>query len=400
MLSLETAKERLLASIPLLPVERVALLEAAGRFAAESLAARVDLPGFDNSAMDGYAVRAEDLRTASADKAVTLRQTGRVGAGDNFQKEVAPGECVRVFTGSPVPPGADAVVMQEDVTAEGESIRFVEPVKPLENIRLRGEDVHAGTSMIEAGCRLNPTRAGLLAATGHKDILVHKKAAVALLSTGSELIEAGTELVAGKIYESNRTLLAGLLAEIGCSAQVRPLVPDEFETTVGALSDAFASSDFVVTTGGVSVGELDFVKEAFQRLGGRIDFWKIALRPGKPFVFGKLGGKFLFGLPGNPVSALVTFLVLVRPALLKAMGARNLELPTLPAELGERLSNRGDRRHFVRCRLEKGKVRLAGTQGSHMIGALGEANCLVDVPPKTELEAGTVVSAHLWQLPD
>jgi len=400
VLSLEAAKERLLASIQLLSPERVLLLRAVGRFTAEALSSQVDLPGFDNSAMDGYAVRSEDLRNASASHPVTLRQAGRIGAGEVFFRAISTGECVRIFTGSALPPGVDAVVMQEEVTVEGEGIRFVEMAKPLENVRLRGEDVRAGTPVLQVGDRINATSAGLLAATGHSKVLVRSIPRVALLSTGSELVEPGSPLTKGKIFESNRTLLAALAADIHCAPVIPPLVPDDLESTVSALEKAFARSDFVITTGGVSVGELDFVKDAFTRLGGQINFWKIALRPGKPFVFGKLGEKFLFGLPGNPVSALVTFLVLVRPALLKSMGAREIELPAIQAELKERIANRGDRRHFVRGRCENGNVRIAGPQSSHMLGALGEANCLIDVPPQTQLEAGTTVKVQLWQLPE
>lgn len=399
MLSLEAAKERLLASIQLLPPERASLLEAVGRFAAEAVSARVDLPGFDNSAMDGYAVRAEDLKNASASNPAKLRQAGQVGAGEVFSRSVSKGECVRIFTGSALPRGLDAVVMQEDVTVEGDGIRFCEPAKPLENVRLRGEDVRIGNPVIQAGDRIHATRMGLLAATGHSEVLVRRPPRVALLSTGSELMEPGARLGEGKIYESNRTLLAGLLGDIHCAPTILPLVPDDLKNTVSALENAFGTSDFVITTGGVSVGELDFVKDAFVRLGGQVDFWKIALRPGKPFVFGKLGDRCLFGLPGNPVSALVTFLVLVRPALLKSMGARDVDLARIQAELTERIANHGERRHFVRGRWENGKVRIAGTQSSHMIGALGDANCLIDVPPQTQFEAGKMVEVQLWQFP-
>ena len=400
MLSLETAKERLLASIHVLAPEKASLLGAVGRFAAEAVTSRVDLPGFDNSAMDGYAVRSEDLKNASASNPVKLRQAGRIGAGEVFSRPISKGECVRIFTGSALPKGADAVVMQEDVRVEGDEIGFNESAKPLENVRLRGEDIRTGIPVIQAGDRINATKAGLLAATGHNEILIRRLPRVALLSTGSELVEPGGALGEGKIYESNRTLLAALLADIQCEPMILPLVRDDFQSTVSALETAFATSDFVITTGGVSVGEMDFVKDAFVRLGGQIEFWKIALRPGKPFVFGKLGGKSLFGLPGNPVSALVTFLVLVRPALLKSMGARHLDLSRIQAELTERIANHGERRHFVRGRCENGQVRIAGPQSSHMIGALGDANCLIDVPPQTQFEAGKIVEVQLWQLPE
>ena len=350
--------------------------------------------------MDGYAVRAADLAPASESTPVHLTQVGRIGAGELFKRPIVSGECIRIFTGSPLPPGADAVVMQEDITLEDDRVRFIEPVRPLENIRLKGEDVRAGTTIVSPADRLEATKLGLLAATGNPDIEVYRAPDVALLSTGSELIEPmeSAPLPDGKIYESNLTMLAALLRDINIEVVSRQVVADNLESTVSKLEAAF-QNDFVITTGGVSVGEFDYVKDAFVKLGGRIDLWRIAVRPGKPFVYGTLGQKHLFGLPGNPVSALVTFLLLVRPALLKAMGARNLELPRVDGALTDPITNRGDRRHFVRARWEAGKIRVLGPQASHMIGALGDANCLIDVPPQTQLETGAVVAAHLWQLP-
>ena len=211
--------------------------------------------------------------------------------------------------------------------------------------------------------------------------------------------ERGEALGPSGIYESNRTLLAGLLAEIACPATILPLVRDDLAGTVEAFRTAFETHDAVISTGGVSVGEFDFVKEAFEKLGGKIELWKLSVRPGKPFVFGRLGSRILFGLPGNPVSALVTFLVLVRPALLAWQGAASTALPRVPGVLAERVINRGDRRHFMRVRWDSGEVRIAGPQGSHRLGSLADANGLIDVPPAAELPAGTKVEVQLWGLP-
>ncbi|HEX7860079.1 MAG TPA: gephyrin-like molybdotransferase Glp [Verrucomicrobiae bacterium] len=396
MISLEEAKERLFASIKTARTERVPLIHALGRICAEPISSLVDLPGFDNSAMDGYAVRADDLRSASESQPIELKVIGRIGAGETFGGIVSPGTCLRLFTGSVVPEGADAVVMQEEVHAENGAARFAETVKPFENIRLRGEDIRTGTQIADAGDLLNATRLALLAATGHSEVAVSVQPRIALLATGDELVEPGLPLGPGKIYESNRLLLASLLRSLQIKPTVLPLVPDTLEATTSTLEAAFANHEVVITTGGVSVGEFDFVKEAFTRIGGVIDHWKVAIRPGKPFVFGRLEKRFLFGLPGNPVSALVTFLVLVRPALLKMMGARECELATVGGELTAPISNPGDRRHFVRCEYKKGGVRPLGRQASHMLGSLGDANCLVDVPPATRLDAGTMVSANLF----
>jgi len=395
MLSLEEARERMLACIEPLEAERVAVAAAVGRFLAEAILSPIDLPQFDNSAMDGYAVRAAEVTKAGPDAPVRLKLIGTAVAGEVYPGELQPGTCVRLFTGSALPAGADAVVMQEetrvDATRPGE-INVLDAVKPWENVRLRGEDVKRGAPVAGPGERIAATRAGLLAALGLESVMVRRRPVVGLLATGSELLEAGQPAQNGKIFESNRITLAPLLARAGAVLQPFPLVRDTLEETRQALTSAFAGCDAVVTTGGVSVGELDFVKTAFEQLGGVLDFWKVSIRPGKPFVFGRLGEKVLFGLPGNPVSAVVTFLVLVRPALLRWQGAERVEMPSHPGTLSEPLANAGDRRHFMRVLAdEQGVVRPAAGQGSHMLGSLALANGLVDVPTRTILAAGTSV---------
>jgi molybdopterin molybdotransferase len=220
---------------------------------------------------------------------------------------------------------------------------------------------------------------------------------VALLATGSELTEPGQPLAPGRIYESNQLALAPLLARCGAIARAYPLVPDTLSATRAALETAFAECDLVVTCGGVSVGEMDFVKAAFERLGGKLEFWKVAIKPGKPFLLGRLGSKLLFGLPGNPVSAFVTFLLLVRPAIVRWQGAAQVALPSHPAVLAEMIANPDARRHFMRVKVdETGHVRSAGLQGSHRLGSLANANGLLDVPPQTTLAAGSTVPVLRW----
>jgi molybdopterin molybdotransferase len=399
MISLEEAKERILSTIRPIGSERLLLKDARGRFSAGDLHSNLDLPLFDNSAMDGYAVRSQDLKHASAAAPVFLHCAGRIAAGEPFDGAISSGECLRLFTGSLLPQGADAVVMQEDVALEGTQVGFSEPVKPLENVRLKGEDIRSGTLLVPEGERLNATRLGLLAAIGINEVRVGKLPAVALLATGNELREPGERLRPGELYESNRTLLSALLSDAGCHSSVFSIVRDDLNQTTNALAEAFSRNDLVISTGGVSVGEFDFVRNAFSQLGGQIEFWKLSVRPGKPFVFGRWREKFLFGLPGNPVSALVGFLILVRPALLKMQGARALELPGFEGELTEPVTNRGERRHFMRVRLENGKVRVTGPQSSHIIGAMTEANGLIDVPPETHLNTGSIVRVYLWELP-
>lgn len=401
MLELQEALERILKVIAPLPAETVLSSAAAGRIIAAPVLSPIDLPPFDNSAMDGYAVRATDLHSASTSQPVRLRLAGQSAAGEAVGRNLEPGTCARIFTGAVLPAGADAVVMQEDVridSAKPGEVIFSEPVQPWENTRLRGEDVKRGAQLLSAGDTVTIGAVALLAATGVKEIVAHRQPVLGLISTGSELTEPGGTLEPGKIYESNRAMLGPLLGRVGALQKTYPLAPDTLEATKAALHAALEQCDGVVTTGGVSVGEHDFVKRAFEDIGGKMDFWKVAIKPGKPFVFGRWGEKFLFGLPGNPVSALVTFSLLVRPALLKWQGAANLDLPAWPGTLAEPLINRADRRHFMRVILDpSGQVRSAGLQASHVLSSLAKANGLVDVPPQTTFPAGTTVRVLHWE---
>jgi molybdopterin molybdotransferase len=400
MLEYEEALERILAAVrPAVP-ERISLAEWSGRILAERISAPLDLPPFDNSAMDGYAVRARDVQGATKELPKRLFLRGKIAAGDNFTGAIEPGDCVRVFTGSALPPGADAVVMQEDTRAEADSadVSFLEGVKAWENIRFRGEDVKRGAVVGEVGGEMTAGRVSLFAALGVAEVCVGKRPITGLLATGSELCEPGHSLPSGGIYESNRAGLTPLLVRAGAEPKVFPLIKDTAVQTREALAAAFTECDIVITSGGVSVGELDFIKSAFAELGGEQEFWRVAIRPGRPFVFGQLHGKLLFGLPGNPVSAFVTFLLLVRPALLRWQGATETGLPRQAGTLAEALSNKGERQHFARVRIgADGQIRSAGVQASHMLSSLANANALVDVPPNTTLPAGTVVQAWRWE---
>ncbi len=400
MLALEEACARILEAIRPLDRETIPLQAAAGRFISGTIHSPGDLPAFDNSAMDGYALCAGDLGSATADQPVQLKVAARIPAGRLFSRALVPGECARIFTGSPMPDGSDAVVMQEEVqTPDEDAARFFEAIRPGENVRRKGEDVVAGQELILPGTRVHAGTIALLAALGLEDVEVYRQPRVALLATGDELAEPGRDLEPGTIHESNRAALAALLQAAGAIPKSFPLVPDNLEQTCATLEQAFGGSDAVITTGGVSVGELDLVKAAFESLGGRTQFWKVAVKPGKPFAFGERDEKFLFGLPGNPVSAFVTFLLLVRPALLRWQGAANTGLISHPAFLAEVLQNRGDRRHFMRVHVdEAGRVRLAGQQASHALGSLARANGLVDVPPNSSLAEGALVQVLRWEV--
>jgi molybdopterin molybdotransferase len=402
MLDLEAALQTILEAVPRPRPETVQLAEAGGRYSLESIAAPMDLPPYDNSAMDGYAERTGDVAMAGAGHPVRLAVSGRVAAGQVAGQALESGQCLRIFTGSPLPDGADAVVMQEDVrlpeNVAGDCIEIVEPVRPWENVRFRGEDVRTGSRLIEAGERIGLGQLTLLAATGKSSVSVGSRPLVGLMATGSELREPGIRLEPGQIYESNRLGLTHLTRAAGGDPRPFGLVHDDPEETRRALEKALDEVDCLVTSGGASVGEFDLVKEAFAALDGTVTFWKVAIRPGKPFVFGRLANKLFFGLPGNPVSALVTFLLLVRPALLRFQGAHDVALPASQGVLGIAVENPGDRRHFMRVKLNAdGLVWPCARQGSHMLSTLARANGLIDVPPRLQLATGSPVSVLRWE---
>jgi molybdopterin molybdotransferase len=400
MLEFEEALARVLAAVPAPTSENVLLNAAAGRVLAERIRSPLDLPSFDNSAMDGYALRAADAASAKPGAPVRLRLAGKVPAGEMFAGKVTAGTCVRLFTGSPLPLGADAVVMQEETRVEPNAtgeVLIQAPVEPGENIRWRAEDVKQGSTLAESGELLTAGRIGLLAAVGLTCVPVGRQPVVGLLATGSELQEPGLPLAPGRIYESNRLTLAAVLKRAGAVPVTFPLVADVLAATRNALVEAFDQCDAVVTSGGISVGEMDFIKHAFEQMGGELYFWKVAIKPGRPFAFGRYRSKLLFGLPGNPVSALVTFLLLVRPALLRWQGATDVSLSVHPGVLAESLVNQGGRRHFMRVRLDlAGKVRSAGSQASHILSSVAAANGLVEVPANTTLATGTAVPVLHW----
>ncbi len=401
MLELEQAVSQILAVVPPPTAEQIAVKDAHGRVAAVRLASPIDLPIFNNSGMDGYAVRAREVAAANESSPVRLKLAGKVTAGQAFQGEMPAGSCVRLFTGSPVPEGADAMVMQEDTRVSPQSfdeVLILAAAEVGENVRLRGEDVRQQAILIEPGETLTAGRVGLLAAVGCQQIMVNQAPLVGLLATGSELKEPGEALLPGQIYESNRIMLAALARRVGAVPKVFPIVADSMDATKLRLREALEACDLVVSSGGVSVGEMDFIKGAFGEIGGELEYWKVAIRPGRPFVFGRRQGKLFFGLPGNPISALVTFLLLVRPALLRWQGATDLSLPSQEAVLTESLNNSGERRHFMRVKVDgEGRVFSAGLQASHALSSAAAANGLIDVPPRAILQPGAKVRVMRWE---
>ncbi|HTI73183.1 MAG TPA: gephyrin-like molybdotransferase Glp [Candidatus Limnocylindria bacterium] len=387
------ALERVLHAVSPLPRETVPLGEAGGRVLGESLASRVDLPPFDNSAMDGYALRSADAQPLPS----TLRIVGESRAGFPAAVAVGAQECVRISTGAMMPLGANAVVMQEDVTVENGSIIVRESVGAWENVRFRGEDLRTGHSIATAGQRLTAARLGLLAASGVDQVSVHRIPKVALISTGSELQPLGATLGPGQIYESNSLSIGELVRQCGAEVVSHRVVPDDPSATETALREACSEADAVLSIGGASVGEWDLVRPSVEKLGGQLDFWRIAIRPGKPFFLGTCLGRTFFGVPGNPVSAFVTTVILVLPALRAMAGLADTAPPTVSGILAEPFSNREDRTHFMRVNFDAtGKIRSAGVQASHIQVPLAVAEGLLPVPPKTELASGTVVHVLRW----
>ncbi len=296
----------------ILPVENTL-----GRVLAEDVASAIDVPGYDNSAMDGYAVRSTECTEAGA----SLKVSQRIPAGQTGE-ELQAGTAARIFTGAPIPTAADAVVMQELCQQQGDTVIINTSVKAGENIRCAGEDIKQGSIILKAGTRIRPQEQGLIASVGRADVCVKRKLKVATFFTGDELVEPGTQVVQGQIYNSNRYTLNGLLQSSGCEVRGFGIVPDTLEATLDVLKRAAADTDLVLTSGGVSVGEEDYVRIALQQLG-ELSLWRIKMKPGKPVAFGRVDEALFLGLPGNPVSVFVTFLIFARPLIEKMQGAES-----------------------------------------------------------------------------
>jgi molybdopterin molybdotransferase len=388
MITEEQALARILENVRPLAARRVPLLEARDKFATSDVLARVVLPRFDNSAMDGYAVVA-----AACGDGKPQRLIGEQPAGIDRGLRIKPGETIRVFTGAPLPAGADAVVMQEDVRFEGSEIVVNTAVEPDEFIRRRGCDLSEGQRIVEAGTRIRPQTLALLASQGFAEVEVGGAVRAAIITTGDELVAAGGKLGAGQIYESNSPLIHALVEKSGATVAAVQHCPDDANSIQSALRHCL-QFDAVILLGGVSVGARDLVKPALNAVGAETDLWRVAVKPGKPFLFGRAGQCAIFGLPGNPVSAFVTFLLFVRPALLRLMGARDEELPMprITAILAGDLRNDGDRPHYVRGECRDGEFRTVGRQESHALYGLSRANALLRVAPGQSISSGATVT--------
>jgi len=396
MLTVEAAQAQVMEEIRPAPAEAVALADALGRVLREDVLATGDLPPADNSAMDGYAVRAEDLASVPA----TLRVIGDIPAGRPSSRTVEPGTAMRIMTGAFVPHGADTVVQVELTDGGTDVVRIEKALARGANIRRRGEDMRAGEAVLRAGVRIGATEVAMLAAVQRTIVQVGRRPTVAILSTGDELIEVGEVLAPGKIVNTNAHLLAALVRETGAIARVLGIVRDTREATIAALETAL-ESDFVLTSGGVSVGAYDFVKEALEALGAETKFWRVAMKPGKPVVLSRRGERVIFGLPGNPASCLVSFHLFAAPALRRWMGQeQGLFPPQLQARLVAPLKSLGDRRVYVRVRVfpRDGELHAQplASQGSGSLTSMAGANALAIVEEGvTRVESDSIVPVVL-----
>jgi molybdopterin molybdotransferase len=394
-LRVDKAREAILACLsPITEVEQVPIQAALGRVLAEEIVPRINVPAHDNSAMDGYAIRFSDVEKP-------LKEIGTALAGKPFHGQLGAGECVRIMTGAVMPPGADTVVIQEVVKKEGERITIPPGQKKAQNVRYAGEDLKVGVAVLGPGRWLKPADVGLIASLGIGEVRVRRRLRVAFFATGDELASIGQPLKEGEVYDSNRYTVHGMLARLGVEAIDMGVIRDNPVELEKAFRTAAEKADVVITTGGVSVGEADFIKQMMAKLG-EVLFWKIAMRPGRPMAFGKIGDAFLFGLPGNPVAVMVTFYQFVRDALLHMSGRADAPIPLLRAVSAESLRKVPGRTEYQRGILfrEEGdwKVRTTGQQGSGVLRSMSEANCFIVLEhERGQVKAGEAVSVQLFE---
>jgi molybdopterin molybdotransferase len=386
--------------------ERIFVRQALDRVLAEDVISPIDVPSHDNSAMDGWALRSCDLAATGETR---LRNVGTAFAGKAFEGKVGPGETVRIMTGAILPHGVDCVAIQEVVRVEGETVVIPPGQRAEQNTRRAGEDLKAGRPAIAAGKRLRPAEIGIIASLGIAEVSVRRRVRVALFSTGDELCSLGTPLGPGAVYDSNRYTLWGMLTRLGCEVIDMGVVRDDPAALEAAFGEAAGCADAIITSGGVSVGEADFIKQLMARLG-EVAFWKIAMKPGRPMAFGRIGkthdasvahpGAWLFGLPGNPVAVMVTFYQFVRPAILKLAGVDPVTpFPVFPARCVEAIRKGRGRTEFQRGILFQDRdqwcVRPTGAQGSGVLRSMSEADCFIVLEPERgNVGAGDTVNVQ------
>ncbi len=403
MIRYEDARKIVIAHARPLPEETVVLAASRERVLAQDVLAVDDVPPFDNSAMDGYALLAADTTDATADAPVTLRCIGETAAGGTATETVTHGTCVSIMTGAMMPQGADAVIPVENTRKHGDSVFIERPVEVDANVRHRGEDIAAGTVALAVGTVLGPPEIGVLASVGRPGVAVHRRPRVAVISTGSELIDGGVTLTPGAIRDSNTHLLRALVEEAGAEVERAGFVVDEPGVLRGALADALDAADLVITTGGVSMGEYDFVKEVLESLGAERRFWGVAQKPGKPLAFYTIDDTAIFGLPGNPAAVHITFLEYVRPYLHRLAGHRSVDPLSLRVPLAHDVRKKPGRLGFLRVRLTtkdgETSATAAGVQGSGVLSTSARANAIALLPQEAgDIAVGEMVVVHVFDV--
>jgi len=391
VLTVEGALEGILSRVGPLSVERVDIMGTLGRVLAEPIVSRATIPPWPNSSMDGYAVRAQDTNGEPVELAIV----GRIIAGAMPSRPLRAGESMRIFTGAPLPEGADAVVPQEDVAADDRRVTVRGRIAPGAYVRPAGEDVRTGDLVVKPGGVVGAAEVGLLATLGYSQVRVYRRPRVAILSTGNELADLGTQPGPAQIPNTNTYSLMAQVIEAGGEPTNLGVAPDQLEAITERVRWGLAAADVLVTSAGVSVGELDLVREALERSGAELHLWQVSMRPGKPITFGTRDGRPVFGLPGNPVSAMVTFELFVRPALRRMAGADVIDRPRIRARALDRIANPGSRRGYLRVTLTPDGLsygaRLTGDQGSAILRSMVLADGLAVVAPDTTIAAGEAV---------
>ncbi|MFQ5483248.1 MAG: gephyrin-like molybdotransferase Glp [Nitrospinaceae bacterium] len=401
MITVAEALSAILSKMKFKGVEKVALDRCLGRVLAEDVVSTRNNPPLDNSAMDGFALIAGDIQTATPESPVRLQLTGNVPAGYQSDQTLKRGETFRIMTGAPIPAGADCVLMQEDTERDGDHILCLDKAVPGENIRRAGEDVRAGETVIAKGVTLTPSHIGMMAVVGRSSMAVAQRPVVAVLSTGDEIVDLDGDATGPRIYNSNGYMLCAQIRAAGAVPVYLGIARDTEEDLLRHFEWAL-KCDAIVSSGGVSVGDYDLVKATLDRLGNEMSFWKVAMKPGKPLAFGRIGSRPVFGLPGNPVSSFVSFEQFVRPALRKMMGARDLLLRTVKARLTQTVTKRTKRLHFMSATLasQDGEytVTPAGEQGSGVLKSAMNANGLMIFPLECDaLQAGETVTVQMLE---